>query len=87
MRHDIRAKADGQVDGKPDDDWIIDAQTQEKICGMVDALIAYLDSIGISFFLTGSTGPPWRDFPGRRVVGANQVWARGATLPGAHCHC
>ena len=26
------------------------------------------------------TGPPWRDFPGRRVVGADQVWARGATL-------
>ena len=40
--HDIRAKADGTVDGKPKNDWIVDPMVQLDICSIVDDLIAYL---------------------------------------------
>ena len=40
--NDIRAKADGTVDGKPNDDWIISSMVQLEICSIVDDLIGYL---------------------------------------------
>ena len=45
LQHDIRAKADGNVDGKSNDDWIIDMQAQQDICTMIDALVAYLETL------------------------------------------
>ena len=45
LRNDIRAKADGSVDGNPKNDWIIDFNAQKKICGMIDDLIFYLQSL------------------------------------------
>ncbi|MBT8399995.1 MAG: PKD domain-containing protein, partial [Rhodothermia bacterium] len=42
---DIRAKADGYVDGRLNNDWIIDATAQVEICAMADALIAYLETL------------------------------------------
>ena len=45
LQHDIRAKADGYVDGNPKDDWITDPEAQEEICTMIDDLIAYLEHL------------------------------------------
>lgn len=45
LRNDIRAKADGSVDGNPKNDWIIDFDAQKKICGMIDNLINYLKGL------------------------------------------
>ncbi len=42
LQNDIRAKADGFIDGNPKNDWIIDPQAQQEICKMIDDLIAYL---------------------------------------------
>lgn len=44
LKHDIRAKADGSVDGFPNNDWIIDPKSQREICTMIDDLIAYLET-------------------------------------------
>jgi len=41
----VRSKADGSVDGNDHDDWIIDSEAQQEICAMIDALIAYLQSL------------------------------------------
>jgi hypothetical protein len=34
---------DGQVDGKPGDDWIVDAAVQTELCMKIDDLVAYLE--------------------------------------------
>jgi hypothetical protein len=41
--NDIRAKASGSVDGKPENDWITDPSAQVDICMMIDDLIAYIE--------------------------------------------
>lgn len=45
LQHDIRAKADGSVDGNPKDDWITDPGAQEEMCALIDALIVYLETL------------------------------------------
>jgi parallel beta-helix repeat protein len=45
LRNDIRAKADGSIDGNPKNDWIIDFNAQKEICGMIDNLINYLKGL------------------------------------------
>ena len=45
LQNDIRAKADGYVDGNPVNDWIIDPDEQQELCMMVDDLIAYLETL------------------------------------------
>lgn len=45
LQNDIRAKADGGVDGKIKDDWIIAPAVQKEICLMIDDLIAYLETL------------------------------------------
>jgi len=44
LRNNIRAKADGQVDGKPGNDWIIDSVAQQEICQKIDDITAYLET-------------------------------------------
>lgn len=44
LRHDIRAKADGSIDGHPNNDWIICEEAQRKLCMTFDGLIGYLQS-------------------------------------------
>jgi len=43
LRNNIREKADGQVDGKPGNDWIIDPLAQQEICQKIDDITAYLE--------------------------------------------
>jgi hypothetical protein len=43
LRNSIRSKADGLIDGKAGDDWIIDLEAQEHICQKVDDITAYLE--------------------------------------------
>ena len=43
LRHDIRTKFDGYVDGNPQNDWIIDASSQQELCFMLDGLIEYIE--------------------------------------------
>jgi Bacterial Ig domain len=38
----VRKRADGSVDGNKDDDWIVDTESQRKICEMIDDLIENL---------------------------------------------
>ena len=45
LQHDIRAKADGYVDGNPKNDWITDPRAQQEICTMIDDLVAYLETL------------------------------------------
>jgi len=45
IQSDIRAKVDGYVEGNPKNDWIIDQGAQEKLCTMIDGLIAYLETM------------------------------------------
>lgn len=45
LQHDIRAKADGYVDGNPKNDWITDPGAQQEICTMIDDLVAYLETL------------------------------------------
>lgn len=42
LQKDIRAKADGQVDGNPRNDWINDPEKQQEICAMIDELVEQL---------------------------------------------
>ncbi len=44
LKNDIRAKADGHVDGNSRNDWIKNPQAQQEICHMIDDLIAYLQA-------------------------------------------
>ena len=41
----IREKTDGAAGGKVGDDWIIDPDTQQGVTGLIDALIAYLETL------------------------------------------
>jgi len=43
--HDIRAKTDGSVDGKSNDDWITDPTMQMELCALINELIAYLEAL------------------------------------------
>jgi parallel beta-helix repeat protein len=45
LQHDIRAKADGHVDGDLKNDWITDETAQQDICGMIDEVIEYLETL------------------------------------------
>ena len=45
LQIEIRAKADGSVGGNPNNDWITDPKAQKDICAMIDALIAYLNTL------------------------------------------
>ncbi len=45
LRNNVRAKADGTVDGFPNNDWIIDETAQQHICWKMDALTAYLETL------------------------------------------
>ncbi len=42
LLNDIRAHSDGLIDGKSNDDWIIDEEAQTHICMKVDDIVAYL---------------------------------------------
>jgi len=42
LNNDIRAKADGHIDGNPRNDWIIDPDAQYHICMKIDDLTEYL---------------------------------------------
>jgi VCBS repeat-containing protein len=44
LKSDLRAKADGLVDGSTKDDWVMDIEAQLAMCGMIDDIIAYLES-------------------------------------------
>jgi hypothetical protein len=44
LTYDIRDKADGLVDGKAGDDWIIDQTAQNHICMKIDDIVAYLET-------------------------------------------
>jgi len=41
--NDIREKADGYIDGKLKDDWIIDSDAQDHICMKIDDITEYLE--------------------------------------------
>jgi len=45
LTNDIRAKADGSMGGKANDDWIIDPLAQYELCNMVDDLRVYLSRL------------------------------------------
>ena len=45
IQSNIRSKADGQVDGKPQDDWIKDKTAQQHICMKVDDIVAYVKTL------------------------------------------
>jgi hypothetical protein len=42
LHRNIRAKADGFIDGNPKNDWIIDPIAQQHICMKIDDLVLYL---------------------------------------------
>jgi hypothetical protein len=45
LLNDIRSKVDGTVDGNPNNDWITDPETQAQLCAMIDAMVAYLETL------------------------------------------
>ena len=45
LANNIRGKADGFIDGKSGDDWIIDTTAQEHITQKIDDIIAYVEMI------------------------------------------
>jgi len=45
IQSNIRGKADGLVDGKPGDDWIIDLTAQQHICMKIDDIVAYVETL------------------------------------------
>jgi hypothetical protein len=45
LQNDIRAKADGSQGGNPNNDWITCEDAQAELCAMIDALIAYLQTL------------------------------------------
>jgi PKD repeat protein len=44
IESNIREKADGQVDGKPNDDWITSKVAQQHICMKIDDIIEYIET-------------------------------------------
>jgi hypothetical protein len=45
LTKDIRAKADGSLGGNPNNDWIVDEDAQQLICGWIDDLVEYLGTL------------------------------------------
>jgi hypothetical protein len=45
LMNDIRAKADGSVDGKSSNDWITDGEARGRLCLVIDELVKYLASL------------------------------------------
>jgi PKD repeat protein len=45
LRNNVREKADGHVDGKLKNDWIIDMPVQTEICHKIDDITAYLETL------------------------------------------
>ncbi len=45
LQNDIRAKMDGSLGGNPNNDWISCPEAQADLCAMIDALIAYLQTL------------------------------------------
>jgi len=45
MNENIRTKSDGTLDGKPNDDWILDPIAQYHICMKIDDMTAYLTTL------------------------------------------
>jgi hypothetical protein len=45
LQNDVRAKADGQINGNPENDWISGYDTQNHICSMIDDLVSYLETL------------------------------------------
>ncbi len=45
LKYDIRAKADGSLGGNPANDWITDPTAQAELADMIDALVAYLETL------------------------------------------
>lgn len=45
LQNDIRAKADGSLGGNPNNDWITDPAVQQRVCDMIDDLVAYLNTL------------------------------------------
>ena len=43
MRNNIREKADGYIDGKQGNDWIIDRDVQVELCQKIDDITEYLE--------------------------------------------
>jgi hypothetical protein len=45
LTHDIRQKADGLIDGKKGNDWMMNQEIQQQICTMIDNISDYLRSL------------------------------------------
>ena len=45
LENDIRAKMDGSLGGNPKNDWVTDAEAQEKLCSLIDAATGNLREI------------------------------------------
>jgi M6 family metalloprotease-like protein len=45
LLNDIRTKADGYVDGSPNNDWVIDPVLQQQLLQMIDDIHAYLSTL------------------------------------------
>ena len=45
LNQNIRQKTDGTIDGKNANDWILDPQTQQNLCLMIDDLVEYLNTL------------------------------------------
>lgn len=45
LQNDIRPKMDGSLGGNPNNDWITCPGAQADLCAMIDALIAYLQTL------------------------------------------
>lgn len=45
LQNNIRSKADGWIDGKLANDWIIDQDAQGEICQKIDDIMAYLEYV------------------------------------------
>lgn len=43
--HNVRSKCDGSVDGKANNDWVIDEYAQWHICSKIDDLVAYIQTL------------------------------------------
>jgi 1-phosphatidylinositol phosphodiesterase len=70
LMNDIRSKADGSVDGKPQDDWITSEEAQEKLCLIVDELVKFLESLRgpVPTSVTEQHPPPVRKEGGSGVA-------------------
>ncbi|MCP8322911.1 MAG: PKD domain-containing protein [Candidatus Methylarchaceae archaeon HK02M2] len=44
LRNNMREKSDGFIDGRLNNDWIIDQAVQQEVCMMIDDLVAYLET-------------------------------------------